>query len=268
MTFHTPQEIAKYAVGAGVRKAHMTIPNMLVLGFLAGAFIALGFLLDIRTIGNLPEEWGSFGAFLGGAVFPVGLILVLMAGAELLTGNMMTLPLAWLSKKISFSLVLRNWFWVAVSNFVGSVFVAYFFGHVVGLTETGPFLEKTVSIAEHKLDATFLQAFVSGIGCNWLVALAVWLAYGAEDLSGKILGTWFPIMAFLTIGFQHSVANMFVIPAAIFAGHFSWLELLVNFIPVFLGNAVGGSLFVAGAYWFTYIRPSQKPEAKKKVKAG
>ncbi len=268
MAFHTPQEIAKYAVGAGVRKAHMTIPNMLVLGFLAGAFIALGFLLDIRTIGNLPEDWGSFGSFLGGAVFPVGLILVLMAGAELLTGNMMALPLAWMAKKISFSLVLRNWFWIAVSNFVGAVFVAYFFGHIVGLTETGPFLNKTVSIAEHKLEATFLQAFVSAIGCNWLVALAVWLAYGADDMGGKILGTWFPIMAFVTIGFQHIVANMFVIPAAIFAGHFSWIDFLVNFIPVFLGNAVGGSLFVAGAYWFTYIRPVQQTESKKNVKAG
>ncbi|MFC3884484.1 formate/nitrite transporter family protein [Bacillus songklensis] len=265
MAFHTPQEIAKYTVDAGVRKAYMAVPNMLVLGFLAGAFIALGFLLDIRTVGNLPEEWGSFASFLGGAVFPVGLILVLVAGAELLTGNMMALPLAWLSKKIPFSLVLRNWFWIALSNFVGAVFVAYFFGHVVGLTETGPFLEKTVSIAEHKLNEAFLQSFISAIGCNWLVALAVWLAYGSEDIGGKILGIWFPIMAFVTIGFQHIVANMFVIPAAIFAGYFSWLDFLGNFVPVFLGNAVGGSLFVGGAYWFVYIRPTRQEKGKANV---
>ena len=189
---------------------------------------------------------------MGASVFPIGLILTLIAGGELLTGNMMVVPLAKFANKIKTKQVLQNWLLITVSNFLGAIFVAYFFGHIVGLTETGVYLESTVHIAEHKIDATFLQAFVSGIGCNWLVAAAVWLSYGSEDMIGKIAGIWFPTMAFVAIGFQHVVANMFVIPAAIFAGHLTWMDYLANFVPVFLGNAVGGALFIGMAYWFAY----------------
>jgi formate/nitrite transporter len=260
MATHTPQNIAELMVGAGERKAGLPLPTVLILGFLAGAFIALGFLLDIRVIANLPHEWGSFGSLIGGAVFPVGLILVILAGGELLTGNMMSLPMALMSKKITVRKLLKNWFWVTISNFVGAIFIAYCFGHIVGLTETGPYLAKTVAMAQGKLNDTFLQAFFSAIGCNWLVALAVWLSYSSSEISGKILGIWFPIMAFVAIGFQHVVANMFLIPAAIFAGHATWMDYLSNFVPVFLGNMVGGSIFVAAAYWFSYLRnaPAQK----------
>lgn len=254
MAFHTPQHIAELSVEAGVRKANLPLLTMLILGFLAGSFIALGFLVDIRVSANLPKDWGTFGSFLGASVFPVGLILVIIAGGELLTGNMMALPIALMSGRISWSKLANNWFWITISNFVGAVFVAYFFGHVVGLTEAGPFLAKTVAVATGKLDDSFIQAFFSAIGCNWLVALAVWIAYGSDDVGGKILGIWFPIMTFVAIGFQHVVANMFVIPAAIFAGHFTWLDYIRNFVPVFLGNAVGGALFVAGVYWLSYIK--------------
>lgn len=262
MAFHSPQQVAKNAVEIGAKKAGMSVPDMLVLGFLAGAFIALGFLLDIRTIGNLPKEWGSFASFLGGAVFPIGLMFVMMAGGELLTGNMMTLPIAMMSRRVTMAQIARNWFWITIANFVGAVFVAYFFGHVVGLTEAGPFLAKTVAIAEAKLNDSFFQAFISAIGCNWLVCLGVWLAFASDDIAGKILGIWFPIMAFVTIGFQHVVANMFVIPAAIFAGKVTWMEYLGNFVPVFLGNAVGGAIFVGAAYWFVYLRQEKEVEVQ------
>ncbi|WCN37601.1 formate/nitrite transporter family protein [Aneurinibacillus uraniidurans] len=267
MAFHSPQQIAKNAVEVGVKKANTSISTMLMLGFLAGAFIALGFLLDIRTIGNLPKEWGSFSSFLGGAVFPVGLMFVIIAGGDLLTGNMATLPIAYLSRRITLSQVARNWFWITVANFLGAIFVAFFFGHVVGLTETGAFLAKTTAIAHAKLNDSFLQAFISGIGCNWLVCLGVWLAFASDDIAGKILGIWFPVMAFVTIGFQHVVANMFVIPAAIFAGKVTWMEYLPNFISVFLGNAVGGALFIATAYWFAFLREESLTDSKQKSKA-
>jgi formate/nitrite transporter len=227
---------------------------VLVLGFLAGAFIAFGFLLDIRVSGNMPKEWGSFSGFLGAAVFPLGLILCVIAGAELLTGNMMLVTMAALSRRISWGRLVQNWFWITLSNFVGAVFVAYFFGHLLGLTEEGPFLVKTLVMTDAKLNETFMQIFISGIGCNWLVGLAVWVAYTAEDTAGKILGIWFPIMAFVALGFQHVVANMFLIPAAIFAGHASWGEWFINFVPVYLGNAVGGSIFVSLLYWTSYIK--------------
>jgi formate/nitrite transporter len=124
-------------------------------------------------------------------------------------------------------------------------------------------LQATIDIAHHKIEASFLQAFVSGIGCNWLVALAVWLSYGAKSFGGKILGIWFPTMAFVAIGFQHVVANMFVIPAAILAGHFTWGDYFVNFAPVWLGNLVGGMIFVAGFYYVAYLRRSENMQELK-----
>lgn len=253
----TPKEIAEYTSEAGYKKATLPLHTMLALGFAAGAFISLGFLLNIRVIASAPAEWGSFATFIGASVFPVGLILVLIGGGELLTGNMMAVPLSGFAGKTKAYLVIRNLVLITLSNFVGALFVAYFFGHVVGLTETGAFMEKTVDIAEHKVHDTFLQAFISGIGCNWLVALAVWLSYGAKDITGKILGIWFPTMAFVAIGFQHVVANMFVIPAAIFSGHVTWAEYFQNFVPVWLGNLVGGALFVSGIYYLAYLKNNE-----------
>jgi len=231
--------------------------SVLVLGFLAGAFIAFGFLLDIRVIAAAPPEWSSINSFIGGALFPIGLILVLLAGGELLTGNMMCLSLAKFSKRISTTQLLRNLFLITVSNFISALFVAYFFGHVVGLTASGPYLEKVIEMAGHKIDENFLQAFISGIGCNWLVSLAVWLSYGADSISGKILGIWFPTMTFVAIGFQHVVANMFLIPAAIFEGYYTWNDYVMNFIPVWLGNFIGGAVFVACAYWISYLKQTE-----------
>ncbi|GJM82820.1 hypothetical protein HMSSN139_53160 [Paenibacillus sp. HMSSN-139] len=192
---------------------------------------------------------------------PIGLILVLLAGGELLTGNMMAVPLARMAGRISTGDMFKNLVLITLSNFVGALFVAYFFGHVVGLTSSGPYLDKLVDMAGHKLDDNFLQAFVSGIGCNWLVALAVWLSYGADNMSGKILGIWFPTMAFVAIGFQHVVANMFLIPAAIFEGYYSWGEYLKNFVPVWLGNLTGGAIFVAAAYWTAYLKDKGHKDA-------
>jgi formate transporter len=255
MSFHPPKKTAELAMEHGEKKVHLPVSTTLILGFLAGAFIAFGFLLDIRVTANLPEEiWGSMSAFIGGAVFPVGLVFVLLAGGELLTGNMMAVAVARFTGKIKTIHIVKNWSTITVSNFIGSIFVAYFFGHILELTETGPFLEKTVAVAGGKIEDSFFQAFISGIGANWLVCLAVWLCYSADDFTGKVLGIWFPIMAFVAIGFQHVVANMFVIPAAIFAGYFSWWEYFVNFVAVFLGNAVGGAIFVGGFYYMAYLR--------------
>ncbi|WP_379130064.1 formate/nitrite transporter family protein [Paenibacillus sp. sgz500958] len=254
MAYNKPQQIAEVTVENGIKKAHNPLSTVLILGFLGGAFISLGFLLDIRVIASAPAEWGSIAGFIGASIFPLGLILVLLAGGELLTGNMMAVPLAFIARKITFWETIKNLVLITLSNLAGALFVAYFFGHIVGLTADGAYLDKLVAIAQHKLDDSFLQAFISGIGCNWLVALAVWLSYGADNFSGKILGIWFPTMAFVAIGFQHVVANMFLIPAAIFEGHFTWGQYMMNFIPVWLGNLVGGAIFVGAAYWAAYLR--------------
>ncbi len=256
MSINTPQQIAEITVEAGVKKSHLPTLSILVLGFLAGAFIALGFLLDIHVSTMIPGPWASLGNLLGAAVFPIGLILTILAGGELLTGNMMTLPSAMFAGRISAGAVARNWILVTLANLLGALFIAYFFGHVLGLTE-GAFLAKTLAIAKAKASADFAQAFISGIGCNWLVCLAVWLSYASKDVTGKILGMWFPIMAFVAIGFQHVVANMFVIPAAIFADALTWVDFIENFFAVFLGNAVGGAIFVGLAYYVSYSKAAQ-----------
>lgn len=262
MAYYKPEEIMEMTIQTGAKKTTYPLLKTLILGFQAGAFIALGYLLYIRVTAPLTGPLEGLSGLIGASIFPIGLILTLLAGGELLTGNMMAVPLAGFAHKITMRKVLINWSLIAASNFVGAIFIAYVFGHLTGLTETGIFLEKTVSIAEHKVEATFLQAFLSGIGCNWLVAAAVWLSYGAQDMGGKILGIWFPTMTFVAIGFQHVVANMFVIPAAIFSGHLSWIEFLHNFVPVFLGNAAGGSIFVAMAYWFAYKKKPIPKELK------
>jgi formate transporter len=264
MGFHAPNQIAQLAVEHGEKKANLPLESVGVLGFLGGAFISIGYLLDIRVIAGLPEEWGTLSSLIGASVFPVGLILIILAGGELLTGNMMAVSMACLAKRISIGKLLTNWFWITIFNFVGALFVAYAFGHVAGLTSDGVYLDKVVKVASGKLEEGFLASLVSAIGCNWLVGLAVWLAYGAEDMGGKILAIWFPIMSFVAIGFQHVVANMFVIPAAIFAGYFSWEDFIRNFIPVFLGNAIGGSVFVSLAYWIAYHPTMEK---KKRIVA-
>ncbi len=253
MSFYQPQRIAELTAEAGARKANLPLVSMLVLGFLGGAFIALGYLLDIRVVAGLPPEWGTLASFLGAAVFPLGLILLIIAGGELLTGNMMSVSMACFSGKVTVNLLLKNWFWLTISNFIGAIFIAYLFGHLAGFTATEPYLTTTVAFAEGKISHGFWGSLASGIGCNWLVGLAVWLSYAADDVVGKILAIWFPVMGFVAIGFQHVVANMFVIPAAIFAGYFSWFDYLLNFIAVFIGNAIGGAIFVGMVYWIPYI---------------
>ncbi len=260
--FLTPAEIAKVASDAGADKAKYSVGKLLVLGFLAGAFIALGALFDIRVTAGLPEQWGTLKNLIGGAVFPIGLMFVVIAGAELLTGNMMTLPIALHDKRITLSELAYNWFWVLIGNLVGSLFVALVFGVWAHMLTVAPYDKATIAIAVTKAQLPFDATIASAIGCNWLVCLAVWLAYGARDITGKILGIWFPIMGFVAIGFQHVVANMFFIPAGIFVGApVSWGATLMEWIGAFIGNAIGGWLFVATAYWYAYLRGPKKAVA-------
>ena len=233
-----PKEILEYSAHKGTAKAENRADRLAVLGFLGGAFISVGYLAYVRIV--------------GAAVFPVGLVCILLGGGELITGNMMALPVAWLKRRISLRQWARNWAIVTATNVLGAFFVAWFFGHYVGLTEGAVFAE-TLEIAQGKVNAGFGQAVVSGIGCNWLVCMGLWLCYGADTFSGKILGTWFPVMVFVAIGFQHVVANMFVIPAAIWGGgDITWAQFGENMIAVYLGNVLGGTVMVGALYYAAY----------------
>ncbi|MBO0448810.1 formate/nitrite transporter family protein [Enterococcus sp. MJM12] len=249
---YAPEEIMEIAIQNGIKKIHKTVQAKCILGFIGGAMISLGYLAYIRISAPIPTEFTGLGTLLGASVFPIGLIVILLAGGELITGNMMAVSIAFYDKKISLQNLLSNWLVITFWNIIGGLFVAYFFGHFIGLTSSGIYQEHVRTIAQHKIHATFMQSLVSGIGCNWFVGIALWLCYGAKDAAGKIVAIWFPVMIFVAIGFQHSVANCFIIPAAIFEGGATWKDFILNFLPVYLGNILGGALFVSGFYYLSY----------------
>ena len=263
MSFKDPKAIAKAGVEKGAEKAHLSWDKALVAGFLAGAYIAFGALVAITTSSGLdPARWGSLATLFAGATFSLGLILVVIAGSELLTGNMALVPLAAFRRRATLGELLHNFGFVLLGNLLGSLFVAYFLAVKTGVVTAELQLDRLTELAMAKgVKETELQIFLRAVGCNWLVCLAVWMAFAADDVGGKILAIFFPIMAFVALGFDHVVANMFFLPAAIFAGvdGLTWWDAIHNWIFAFLGNLVGASIFVAGAYWYLYAREDDAP---------
>jgi formate/nitrite transporter len=265
MGFKDPQAIAVAGVETGAKKAVLPWDKALVAGFLAGAYIAFAGLLAITvTAGMDPKTWGGLTTLFTGAVFALGLILVIIAGSELLTGNMALIPLSIFGRSASWGGLSKNFLFVLIGNLVGSLFVAYFLAVKTGVVTSDTSLARLTDIAQAKaVTETDWQIFLRAIGCNWLVCLAVWMALGAEDIGGKVLAIFFPIMAFVAMGFDHVVANMFFLPAAIFAHvpDVTWGDAIRNWIFAFLGNFVGAGVFVAGAYWYLYIRGAEPAAA-------
>lgn len=247
-----PYEILQDIIDKSQTKSNASLKMLAILSFLGGGYVGFGFLAYLRVVSGIPPEWSGLANLLGAAVFPICLICILLGGGELATGNMMLMALGKFSKKVSMSKLARNWIIVSLGNLAGAVTVAYFLGHYVGLSE-GVALSKTVAIAESKVHMDFGRAFISAIACNWMVCMGIWFYFGSKYNSGRILGMWFPVMIFVLIGLQHFVANMFIIPAGIWAGaNVTWSEFFLNMIPVFLGNVTGGIIFVSASYLFAY----------------
>ncbi|MEL7655031.1 MAG: formate/nitrite transporter family protein [Bacillota bacterium] len=267
-----PAEITEFTISMAQDKVGGSFQKLFLLGILAGAFIAFAAEGSNMAAFNLfaePTTYG-LGKALAGVVFGTGLMLVILAGGELFTGNTMILA-AVCDKKVSVSKMLRNWVIVYIGNFLGSVLIAYMMVHS-GLFSSGADMlgAVTLKIAAYKVNLGFSQAFYLGIMCNWLVCLAVWISFGADTMAGKILAIFFPIWLFITSGFEHSVANMYYIPAGIlikenaaFAelthlsqevlNSLTWSSFIVhNLVPVTLGNIGGGGIFVGMAYWYVY----------------
>ncbi|MBR0035988.1 MAG: formate/nitrite transporter family protein, partial [Synergistaceae bacterium] len=253
--FLSPSEIADFTVSVGVRKANMSVINQFILGILAGAFIAFGAQASNFATHTISDTAAA--KFIGGLIFPAGLMLVLMAGAELFTGNsLMIMPL--MEKKITFAQLLRSWLVVYLGNLAGSAFIAFLISQSGQLNYTAGLLGGfTIKAAAGKTSFTFSQAFVLGILCNWLVCLAVWTSFGAKDGISKAVCVFFPIWLFVASGFEHSIANMYYIPAGILAkcnpsyvtkalelgasqsaiDSLSWCSMFTkNLLPVTLGN--------------------------------
>lgn len=229
----------------------------LVLAILGGAYIAIGSILAIEVGGGVPgiaAENPGLQKFLFGAVFPLGLLLIVVAGGELFTGNTSYFVPSVASKEYGFRVPFKNWAIVYIGNFIGAIFVAYFLTYQTGLFKSDPWLSSCIDIAKHKTHNSFWVTMLKGIGCNWLVALAMWKSYAAKDITGKFFAIWMPVMGFVAIGFEHSIANMFFIPTAIFYGaDITWSDFIVNnLIPATIGNIIGGAFFVGFLYWFAY----------------
>ncbi len=262
MGFKKPGEIAQATVAAGKVKASIAPDKLMILGFLAGAYIAFGGLLAVIVGGGTNVETLGVGIqkLLFAGVFPVGLMLVVIGGSELFTGNCLVVPMAKFAGETDWNGVLKNWIWVYIGNFVGSVFVAYFLTSATGLFGADPWNAFIIKVAESKVNLSWWKLFWRAVGCNWLVCLAVWLSIAAEDIVGKIWAIWFPIMGFVAMGFEHSIANMFFIPAGMFAGANVTLVqfLLANLLPVTVGNIIGGMILVAGVYYYLYLKDAKQ----------
>lgn len=283
--YYSPSEIGSRTIETAIDKVKLTPVKQLLLGFLAGAFIAFAAHGSNMAAFNLfvkPETHG-LGKVLAGSIFGSGLMMVLIAGAELFTGNTL-ITFGVLEGKVSLNKMLKNWILVYVGNFIGSVFIAYMIANS-GLLNSGlnALGGVTIKIASYKVRLSFVSAFYLGIMCNWLVCLAVWMSYAAKDITGKIAAVFFPIWLFITAGFEHSIANMYYIPAGIFAKenidwavasqlsskelkNLNWYNFFVNnLVPVTLGNIVGGLIFVVGIYWFIYSKKEKREVVKDKL---
>jgi formate transporter len=285
-----PAEMAKRAEYVGVRKAETPFVTMLALSVLAGAFIALGaiFATTILSGGMTLKDAQGAVAFttgipyglnrlFGGLVFCLGLILVVVGGAELFTGNNL-IVMAWASGKVSSKALMRNWVIVYFGNFIGSIGTAgLIFISKQWMFSSGAVGLNALNIAKSKVELGFMQAIALGILCNALVCLAVWMTYSARSTMDKIAAIIFPITAFVAAGFEHSIANMYFIPIGLFikdfAGETFWTTIgktpadfasitwsaffFKNLIPVTIGNIIGGALFVAAIYWMVFLRPGK-----------
>jgi formate/nitrite transporter len=278
MAAKKPEEIAQAAVATGVSKAELSWDKTLVGSFLAGAYIAFGGLVAIAVSSGMdPRTWGTLPTLFTGAAFTLGLVLVLIAGSHLLTGNMMLVPISAMQGRLTWGDVGRNLTLVMIGNLLGALFVAYFMAVQSGVigsvgSEAGApaalTYERLAGIASVKgLHENDWQVFLRAVGCNWLVCLAVWLSLAADSVGSKIVGIFFPIMAFVAMGFDHVVANMFFLPAGIFAGvpDLGWGDTLRNWLFAFLGNFVGAVVFVASSYWYMFLREKQSPQPAKEL---
>ncbi len=268
-----PKTIAEtVADTVGVAKANSPWLSLFVLGVMAGAYVGFGGLFATSVTFDIPAEMGiAVKKLIGGGAFSIGLMLVIIAGAELFTGNTLMIS-SIITGRITWPNVLARWSVVYFANFLGSIILALLF-YYSGLWKTGADALgiAAVKTAYGKVHLSFGEALVRAIGCNWMVCLAVWMALSARQTVGKIFAIFFPIMGFVAIGFEHCVANMYFIPVGIFLSRWAGIApegldvssitwgafVFKNLVPVTIGNIIGGVVFVGLGYWGAYLRPSK-----------
>lgn len=273
-----PQAMAEKAEGVGTKKAGLDTVTTFTLAILAGAFIGCGAIFCTTVLAGTSSLPYGVQRLLGGLAFTLGLILVVVGGSELFTGNNL-ISMAFASGKVKWYALLRNWAIVYVGNFVGSILTAaIMFASKQYTSGSGSVGLTALNIGQAKTSLDFVQAIALGIMCNALVCMAVWMCYSARGTADKILAIIPPISAFVAAGFEHSIANMYFIPVALFIKDFgdpkffaliqktaadfpnlTWGNFfLANLLPVTIGNIIGGAGMVGLVYWFAYLRSSPK----------
>lgn len=255
-----PARIAQLVEEVGVRKCALPFVTTLTLGVLAGAFIAFGAMFYTVVVTGSELGFGPT-RLIGGLVFSLGLVLVVVGGAELFTGNSL-IVMAWADGRVSTADILRNWALVYAGNLIGALGTVVLV-HLAGTMSlgSGSVAATARAIAEAKVAIAPQEAFFRAILCNVLVCLAVWMCFAAHSVSGKALAIVFPISAFVALGFEHSVANMYLLPIGALqqGAEIGIGAILANIVPVTLGNMVGGGVLVALVYWLVYLRRSVPP---------
>lgn len=262
MQIKTPVEITDAAIAAGNAKVARTLRqpvSLLVSAMLAGAFIAIGGILSLIVGLGFPELTGgnpSLQRLLSGMMFPIGLILVVVLGAELFTGNNAMLIPGYMKRDYTLSAVIRNWSIVYIGNLIGAVAFTWLLVYFAGLTAAEPYHSSIIGIGVAKTSMTWPVVLVKGIGANWFVCLGVWLALSGHTFFEKALGCWLPVMAFVVLGYEHSIANMFYLPLAMLEGAPLSIDtcLTNNILPATIGNIIGGALFVGCLHTYLHHR--------------
>jgi formate transporter len=272
MDYVKPNDVVSTMVAAGTSKAGLPVHDLLIRGALSGAILGFATSLAIGAIVQTGQ------GIVGAVIFPVGFVMIVLLGLELVTGSFALVPLAFLDGKISASKVLTNWSWVFIGNLVGALIYAGLFAIAISMMGTAakpdPIAAKIVAIAgaktlgyEHAGMAGMVTVFVKAMLCNWMVCLGVVMGMTSSSTVGKIAAAWLPIVVFFAQGFEHSVVNMFVIPTGMMLGANvsigDWW--LWNQIPVTLGNIVGGLTFTGLALYLTYRSPSAQPVVVKET---
>lgn len=260
MHIKTPTETLEASVKGACAKVDNTIKHpgrLFVAAIAAGAFIAIGGILSLTVGFGFPGFASSNPALcklLSGVMFPIGLILVVVLGAELFTGNNAMLIPAYMERRYSFGAVLTNWGLVYIGNFVGAVGFTYFLVYLAGMTSADPWHSAIIGIGIAKTSMPWGVVLIKGIGANWFVCLGVWLALAGHNLLEKALGCWLPVMAFVVLGYEHCIANMFYLPLAMLEGAPIGIgeSLWRNLIPATIGNIIGGAILVGSLHWYLH----------------
>lgn len=259
MNYNSPAQAANDFRLAALDKCKRPFWEFALMAILGGTFIAIGGLLTVMVAGGMPGVAAvnpGIVKFVAGALFPVGLIMVSITGADLFTSNCASFTFPLMRRELPLSKVALVLVISYLFNFIGAQFIAYVLSANVRLLDSDPWRAYLINYTELKMNQDFMTVLWKGIGANWLVCLGMYMGYAGKDIIGKCIGIWIPVMLFVTLGYEHSIANMFFMPAAIYVGaDITWSSFIVdNLVPATIGNLIGGSVLVGMVYWYLFLK--------------